>query len=70
MKIYINWTQEKKDAIAEEIEKWMNEPTHTASAFGGEGIMQNDNCIIDAPVLISILIDKIIKPTYTLEDEN
>ena len=48
------------DALDKLIE-WMKEVGHSASAYG-EGIMQDDNCTIDAPVLIADIVDNILKP--------
>lgn len=62
--ISIIWTQEKKDAVCEKIEKWIKK----YGAWGGEMIMQDDNCQIYASVLISDIVDDIIKPE--LSDNN
>jgi hypothetical protein len=68
MKIDFNWTQEKKDLIAEKIESWILK--HGSSATHGEGIMQNDDCQIDAPELIADLVDDIIKPIVSFDGDD
>ena len=62
--LVINWTQEKKDAVCEMLDKWLKK--HRAHA--GEMIMQDDDCQIYAPVLLSDLVDDIIKPELVDED--
>ena len=57
----INDDQETKDKVFEAIVDWMQHPKHWA-AHSGEGIMQDDNCDIDAPVLIGDIVDDILKP--------
>ena len=57
----INYTQESADAILDKIIKWMEHPSHYASSHG-EGIMQDDNCLIDAPELIASIVDEILMP--------
>ncbi len=47
--------------VLNKIIAWMEMKDHYAS-HSGEGIMQNDDCIIDAPELISDIIDDILKP--------
>lgn len=54
----IEWTPEKKDAVCDAIEKWLRKH----GAWGGEMIMQDDDCQIYAPDLISDIVDDIIKP--------
>jgi hypothetical protein len=54
----IDWTPEKKDAVVMAIDRWLKKH----NAWGGEMIMQDDDCQIEAPVLISDLVDDIIKP--------
>lgn len=56
----IEWTDEKRKAVCDEIEKWINK----YGAGAGEVIMQSDNCLIYAPELLSDLVDDIIKPEY------
>lgn len=63
----INYTQESADTIINMIIKWMEHPSHYASSHG-EGIMQDDNCIIDAPELIASIVDEILIPKY-VEDK-
>jgi len=66
MKITINWTPEKKDAVCAEIEKWIIK----YGAYSGEKLMQDDDCQIEAPVLLADLVDDIIEPDYNYDDEN
>src|SRR5687767_7399701 len=47
--------------VLEKIFEWMQHKKHYA-AHSGEGIMQDDNCTIDAPELISDIIDGILMP--------
>lgn len=58
--INITWTDEKKEAVIQKIDEWIKK----YHAGAGEVIMQSDNCIIYAPVLMSDLVDDIIKPEY------
>lgn len=58
--LIIIWTQEKKDKCVDLIEKWLQK----YDAQSGEMIMQNDDCQIYASVLISDLVDDVIKPQY------
>jgi hypothetical protein len=46
---------------------WMEQPNHYA-ASSGEGIMQSDDTIIDAPELISDIVDNILKPKFIREE--
>ena len=62
---HIEWTPEKKEATIKAIEQWIIE--HDASS--GEHIMQSDGCIISAPELLSDLVDDIIKPTWSWDEE-
>ncbi len=62
--IVINWTQEKKDAVCQKIDEWLKK----YDAWGGEKIMQDDDCQIYAPELICDLVDDIIKPELSEED--
>lgn len=63
---YIKYTEEAASEIIDKIIAWMEESSHYA-AHSGEGIMQGDNCIIDAPELIADIIDNILKPEYIEE---
>lgn len=63
--IHFNWTDEKKEAVIKALEKWIIK--HRAVA--GEVIMQNDDCLIEAPDLISDIVDDIIKPEYDYEED-
>lgn len=62
--LVINWTQEKKDAVCNKIDEWLKKQ----NAWGGEHIMQCDECQIDAAPFLSDLVDDIIKPELTDED--
>ena len=62
--IKIEWTQEKKDAVCEMLDKWLKK----YGAFAGEMIMQDDDCQIYAPSLISDMVDDIIHPEYVDEE--
>jgi len=66
MTIRIDWTPEKKEAVIQAIEEWINE----YRAFSGEHIMQDDDCQIYAPVLLSELVDDIIEPEYEYDDND
>ncbi len=58
----ITWTDQKRKAVCDELEKWMYE--RGRCAFHGEGIAQDDDCQIYAHDLIGDLVDNIIKPEY------
>jgi hypothetical protein len=62
----VNYSPEVAQKVLDKIIEWMGE--HSA-AHSGEGIMQNDDCLIDAPELISDIIDDILKPKYLREEE-
>ena len=62
----IDYTQESADAIINKIIKWMEHPSHYASSHG-EGIMQDDNCLIDAPELIASIVDEILSPEWLFD---
>ena len=64
----INYSPETADAILNKIIEWMEHPNHYA-AHSGEGIMQSDNTIIDAPDLISDIVDVILQPKFIKENE-
>lgn len=64
----INYTPETADAILNKIIEWMEHPEHYA-AHSREGIMQSDNTIIDAPDLISDIVDDILQPKFIRENE-
>lgn len=46
-------TEELKQQIFEKVIKWIEEH----KAYHGESIHQNDDCLIDAPDLISDIVD-------------
>jgi hypothetical protein len=54
-------TQEKKDLIVERILKYCKDNDCTC----GETLHQSDECIIDAPHVLSDIIDNILKFKYT-----
>jgi hypothetical protein len=62
----VNCSPEVASAVLNKIFKWMSHPDHYSS-HSGEGIMQNDNTIIDTPNLLSDIIDDIIKPNFLKE---
>lgn len=57
----INYSSEVADEVLNKIIQWMEHPDHY-SAHSGEGIIQNDNTLIDAPELIADIIDEILQP--------
>lgn len=59
----INYSQDVAQKILDKIIEWMEHPDHYAS-HSGEGIMQSDNTVIDAPELISDIVDDILKPSF------
>lgn len=50
-------TQETKDEIFKKIIDWIRE----RDAWSGEMICQDDNCQIDAPVLLADIVDDILQ---------
>lgn len=66
MAVVITWTEEKRKAVCDEIEKWM----HRYGAFYGETICQSDDCQIEAAPLIAHLVDNHIKPEGNPYDED
>lgn len=63
--ITIEWTPEKKEAAIKKLEEWI----HKYQAHSGEKIMQDDECQIHAPELISDLVDDIIKPSVNWDED-
>mgnify|MGYP002737840488 CR=1 FL=1 len=63
----IEYTQEVADAVLNKVIEWMQHPDHYA-AHSGEDIMQSDNTVIDAPELISDIVDDILKPKFVREE--
>lgn len=57
VKVSVDITEEKKDQIVEAVLKWCIEHECTS----GEMLCQDDDCIIDAPELLSDIIDDILK---------
>lgn len=64
----INYTPEAADEILNIIIKWMENPKHCAS-HSGEGIMQDDDCLIDSADLIATIVDDILNPINIEENE-
>lgn len=64
----IDYTSENAFKILDLVIQWMEHKDHYASAHG-EGIHQDDNCIIDAPTLISDIVDNVLKPKHIGEDD-
>lgn len=62
----IEYSPEVAQKVLDKILKWMNEHS---SAHSGEGICQNDECLIDAPELIASIVDRILKPK-SLDNED
>lgn len=62
----IQYTPESANEILDKVIEWMQHKNHYASAHG-EGIMQSDDCLIDAPQLIANIVDKILKPQFIKE---
>jgi hypothetical protein len=54
----IEWTPEKRIHVCDILSEWLIE--HGASS--GETIMQDDDCQLDAPELLSNIVDNVIKP--------
>jgi hypothetical protein len=65
-KYIIEYSPKVAMEILHKIIEWMEENNHYASSHG-EGIMQDDNCQIDAPVLIADIVDNILKPQFIEE---
>lgn len=62
----IEYSPEVAMKVLDKIIEWMTHKDHYAS-YSGEAIMQNDNTIIDAPELISDIVDDILKPELKKE---
>jgi len=62
----IPYTPETAQAVLDKLIEWMEHPNHYASAHG-EGIMQSDNTVIDAPDLIADIVDDILQPKFLKE---
>ena len=67
-KYQIEYTPKAAMEVLQKIIEWMEDRKHYAAA-SGEGIMQSDNTIIDAPVLVSEIVDDILKPKFIEEVE-
>lgn len=63
----IQYSPEVAQQVLDKIVKWMNEHP---SAHSGEGICQNDECLIDAPELIASIVDRILKPVNLDPDDD
>lgn len=60
----INWTEAKKEKVIRMIDKWLRE----YDAYSGEKIMQDDDCQIYAPGLLSDIADELEDIIETNED--
>lgn len=65
LRVKINITKEKKKKIIEELLKFMKQ----YNCVYTESLHQDDNCIIESPMLVSNMID-ILKPETEWVDEN
>lgn len=57
LKVKVDITDEKKDKIIERILQYCKEN----NCVDGETLHQSDNCLLDAPNVLSDIIDNIIK---------
>lgn len=57
LKVKVDITDEKKDKIVERILQYCKEN----NCVDGETLHQSDNCLLDAPNVLSDIIDNIIK---------
>lgn len=57
----INYDPKTAMEVLNKIVEWMEDEKHYA-AHSGEGIMQDDNCQIDSPELISDIVDDFLQP--------
>lgn len=64
--VKVEITEEKKDAIIERILQYCKENKCTS----GEKLHQDDDCIIDAPCVLSDIIDDILKFEIEYDDED
>jgi len=55
----IDYTSVNAFKVLDLVLSWMQE--HSASS-SGEGIHQDDNCLIDAPTLVSDIVDDVLSP--------
>ena len=62
----ICYSEESAKEVLDKIIEWMEDPEHYAS-YSGEAIMQSDNTLIDAPELISDIVDNILRPKFIKE---
>ena len=67
-KYQINYSQEVADQVLNKVIEWMEHKNHYAS-YSGEALFQDDDCIIDAPELISDIVDGILKPICLNDEE-
>ena len=65
----INYDNDVMQKVTEKIIEWLGDPNHYA-AHSGEGIIQSDNTVIDAPYLIGDILDEILKPEFIKEAED
>jgi len=59
----IDYTSVNAFKVLDLVIEWMEDEKH-GSTMTGEAMLQNEECVIDAPVLISDIIDKVLKPEY------
>lgn len=64
----VNCSPEAAEKVLNKIIEWMEHPDHYA-AYSGEAIMQSDNTLIDAPDLISDIVDDILEPVHQPEED-
>ena len=65
-KYSVNISEIEAEKIINSILKWME--NHNCSC--GESLHQNDDCLIEAPSLVSDIIDNILKPTCLNPEED
>jgi hypothetical protein len=63
-KVHFDDSEETKKQVFEAVISWFQDH----EVFIGEGIMQSDDCLIEAPELLAQLADNIIKFEY--EDDS
>lgn len=64
VEVSVDITEEKKNLIVERILQYCKDE----NCISGETLHQNDNCIINAPVVLSDIIDNILKFETRYED--
>lgn len=66
VKVSVDITEEKKQLIVDRILQYCKDE----NCVSGEKLHQNDDCIINAPDVLSDIIDNILKFEYKDEDED